>query len=166
MRQILHADRDGKYLAIDNPDAVVVDHGAQMIRANLDRWPIGQPKLFRFLAHMLANADKLEPRASIGGALGNPRIASSTLCKYARSSEAILSALGMAFETPYGTGCYRLHTEPTETLECCRNLAPGQPLPWRLKSTPAAPGTPHMTCAKLPARSMTYLGRSSSRPSP
>lgn len=159
MRRILHAERDGKYVAIDNPDAVVVDHGAQMIRSNLDRYPVSRPKLFRFLAHMLGNADRLEPHAAIGVSLGNPKISPSTLCEYARSSEAIFIALGMVLETPYGTGCYRLHTEPTETLECCRNLAPGQPLPWRLKSTPAGRGTPRTICGKSRARSTTYLGR-------
>lgn len=159
MRRILHAHRDGKYVAIDNPDAVVVDHGAQMIRANLDRWPVSRPQLFRFLAHMLGNADTPQPRTAIGEALGNREILDSTVSGFARGTELILSELGMVLETIHGTGCYRLHTEPTETLECCRNLAPGQPLPWRLLSTPGGRGTPRTTCAKSRPRSTTFLGR-------
>lgn len=165
MRRILAADRDGKYVAIDNPDAVVVDHGAQMIRANLDRWPVSRPQHWRFLAHMLTHADTPQHRTAIGESLGNANVLASSISGFARSSEMIFSELGMVLETLGRTGCYRLHTEPRETLECCKTLAPGQPLPWRLLSTPGGRGTPRTTCAKSRRRSTTFMGAPSGRPS-
>ena len=154
MRRILHAHRDGKYAAIDNRDAVVVDYGAQMIRIGLDYWPIIRPQLFRFIAFMLRSADLTQSRAAINEALGNPNLANSTLVRLLQHSEMIFAEIGMVVETVYGAG-YRLHTEPRETIACCRNLAPGQPLPSRLRNTLAAPGMPLTTCGRQRRRLMT-----------
>ena len=148
MRPVIIANRDGKYVAIDNPGAVVVDLDANMIRACLERWPVTRPQHFRFLTYILGNADQSLRRADIGLALGDAGILNSTLSGYIRSSETILCDLGMCLEVICGKARYRLHTDPRESLECCRNIAPGQPLPWRLKSIPSGRGTPHMMFAK------------------
>jgi hypothetical protein len=148
MRQVIHAHRDGKYVAIDNPGAVVIDHDAKMIRAGLERWPVTRGQLFRFLTHMLGNADRSLRRADIGEALGDREILNSTLSGFIRGSEQIFSELGMVLETIHGKARYRLHSDPRETIECLRNTAPGQQLPWRLKSIPSGRGMPLMMYAK------------------
>lgn len=148
MRQIILADRDGKYVALDNPGAVVVDLDLNMVRVGLERWPVTRPQHFRFLAYTLGHAEQSMRRSDIGLALGDADILNSTLSGYIRSSEKIFCALGVCLEVIHGKARYRLHTSPRETLECCRNIAPGQPLPWRLKSTPSGRGTPLMMLEK------------------
>lgn len=158
MRRVLHAYRDGKYTAIDNLDAIVVDYPAQMIRSGLDKYQVRRPQLFRFIAFMLRSADLVQDRTAIGAALGNPQLAASWIVDLVRSSEPIFNALGMVVETVYGRG-YRLHTAPRETLPCCRTLAPGQPLPSRRRNTAAEPALPRTTCGRSRRRSTTCSGR-------
>lgn len=164
MIRVLHAHRDGKYAAIDNRDAVVIDYDARMIRRGLDRWTIHPGQHFRFLALMFRSADMLQAREAIGVALGNLNVSAQRISDLITASDAVLTELGMTIETIEGAG-YWLHTEPRKTLECCRNLAPGAPLPSRLRSTHAAPGITLTTYAKSRRRLTTSTAGRSARPS-
>lgn len=153
MRQILHAHRDGKYAAIDHPDAVVVDYAAQMIRVGLDRWTVSRPTIWRFLCFILRSADQVQTYEAITAGVGGKRCTHEYVSKLAHGAEPYLELLGMTLETIETVG-FRLHTDPRSTLECCATLALGQPLPTRVKSTRAEHGARFTTPAPLPPLSI------------
>lgn len=158
-RQILHAHRDGWETALDHPHAVVVDYQDQMLRQGTSKMPVRGPKAFAILAFLLRSADLEQTRAAIAQAVhGTPCKSEWQVAQLIYAAEPYVRWLGMTVETIRGAG-YRLHTNPRETLECCRTLAPGRQLPSRLKSTRAGHATPPTTCARSPRRSMTSTGR-------
>lgn len=156
-RQILHAHRDGRWAALDHPQAVVVDYDAQMIRVGLERIPVGRPQVWRFATFLLRSADLLQPYPSIGAAMGNPAICRGSLTNLASAARKLFAQIGMDLEMVYGVG-YRLHTEPKESRKC---TSPAHSLP-RLKparSTGSGPAARRTTCARSPARSTTSSAR-------
>jgi hypothetical protein len=141
MRQIIHTERDGKYVAIDNPGAVVVDHGAKLIRIGLERIIVHPNANWLFLLRLLETPNEVVPYSEFPGARFVGKLARSYSAQLAGFVAPILSAIGMVLETVDREG-FRLHTDPEETLECCQHLALGQPLPTRVRSTRRGPGRP------------------------
>jgi hypothetical protein len=149
MRRILHVYRDGKYAAIDNPGAVVVDYDAKMIRVGLDRWPVARPSVMKFLAFMLRSADVVQHYPAITAAVGTSDQTPACISKIAYGAEPFLLQIGMTLETVETIG-FRLHTDPRSTLECCKTIALGQPLPSRVKSIRVEHGAMFTTPVPLP----------------
>lgn len=134
MRQIIHAHRDGRYVAIDHPDAVVVDHGAQLLRVGLERVTVTPHASWLFVLRLLESANEVVPYDAFPGARISGNLARSYSAQLAGFVAPVLSAVGMVLETVDREG-FRLHTDPKETLECCQDLALGEPLPTRVRST-------------------------------
>lgn len=154
MRQILHAHREGWVTALDHPQAVVVDYQEQMLRQGTGKMPVRGPKAFRLLALLLRAANIVHARAAIAQAVeGAPCRSDWQITQNIHDIEPYLIWLGMTVETVEGG--YRLHTDPRETLECCRTIAPGQPLPPRSKSTQSGRGVQCMMSGSF-ARSSTH----------
>lgn len=165
MRRILHAHRDGKYSALDNRDAVVVDYDAQMIRISLDQWPVNRPTVWRFMVFMLRSADLLQHYEAIAEAIAVPTCGRVYISQVARAAETIFAPIGMTLETVDQVGL-RLHTDPRSTLACCKTLAPGQPLPSRVRSMRSGRGAQHMTPAPLVRSSTPGMRRRSKESTP
>lgn len=158
MRQVLHAHREGWVAALDHPKAVVVDYPDQILRQGLNKLQVRGRAAFRCLAFLLRSPDAIQTRTAIAQAVyDNPCRSDYQITQIIHAVEPILSWLEMTVETV--DGGYRLHTEPRETLACCRTLAPGQPLPPRLKSTRAGRAMRPTTCAGSRARSTISSAR-------
>jgi hypothetical protein len=156
MRQIIHAERDGKYVAIDNPGAVVVDHGAKMLRIGLERHIVHPHSHWLFMMALLEAPNQVVSYDSFPGARLSGNLARSTSAQLAGAVSPIISHLGMVLETVDREG-FRLHTDPQETLECCQHLALGQPLPTRVRSTRRGLGQPLTKPAPLHSASTRVI---------
>lgn len=159
MRQILHAHRDGWEAALDHPAAIVVDYQTGHLRAGTRRLKIMGYRVFPFLTFLLRSADLVQTRPAISQAVwATPGNWDTHITQIAKASSPMLEWLEMTLETLQGVG-YRLHSEPRKSLQCCSTLAPGQPLPTQVRSTPREHGLPLMTSAALRHQSTRFSRR-------
>jgi hypothetical protein len=156
MRRVIFTERDGKYVAIDNPDAIVFDNGAKMIRQGLDHWIISRPTVFGLIRTLLENAGDVVEYNRFKGSQDGRALGPKTLTQMFNEIDVLMMALDMSLETIDGVG-YRLHLEPRETLECCATVAPGQPLPSRVRSMRSGRSGPHMKPVVSPTTSISTL---------